>query len=204
MKPRQKEQVDLTVNSRWELETRDQSPSPHFSEAMQPSLFSAVVQVTHRPHMSMPCGKWPCKPWLYTSTVLMGCWLQVPRIENIPGPGGAMCPRLIHSETNDLIEITSRETLLLFSHSLVPSSLQPHGLQHAGLPCPSPSPGVCSHLCPLSQWCHPAISSSVAPFSSCLQSHLAPGSFPVSWLFASGGQSIGALASVSLATDESF
>ena len=138
------------------------------------------------------------------STVLVGCWCQTPRIGNLPGPGGVMCPRLIHSETNDLIEITSRETLLLFSHSVVPNSLRPHGLQHAMIPCPSPSPRVCSHSCPLSQWCHPTISSSVTPFSSCLQSHLASGSFPVSRLFASGGKSIGALASVSLATDESF
>ena len=64
------------------------------------------------------------------------------------------------------------------------------------LPCPSPSPRACSNSCPLSQWCHPTISSSVASFSSCLQSFPASGSFPVSQLFASGGQSIGASASV--------
>ena len=57
-----------------------------------------------------------------------------------------------------------------FSCSVMSDSLQPHGLQHASLPCPSPSPGVCSNLCPLSQWCHPTISSSVIPFSSWLQS----------------------------------
>ena len=67
-------------------------------------------------------------------------------------------------------------------------TLWPHGLQHARPPCPSPSPGVCSNSCPLSRWCHPTISSSVAPFSSCLQSFPASGSFPMSWLFASGGQ----------------
>ena len=76
------------------------------------------------------------------------------------------------------------------------NSLQSHRLQHARLPCPSLSPGVCSNSCPLSQWCHPTISSSVAPFSSCLQSFPASGSFPVSQLFTSGGQSIGASASV--------
>ena len=69
-------------------------------------------------------------------------------------------------------------------------SLQPHGLQHARLPCPSQSPGVCSNSCPLNQWCHPTISSSAAPFSSCPQSFPASGSFPVSQLFTSGGQSI--------------
>ena len=88
--------------------------------------------------------------------------------------------------------------LLLFSHSVVFDSLQPHGLQHARLPCPSPSPRACSNLCPLSWWCHPTISSSVIPFSSCLQSFPASGSFLMSWLFASGGQSIGASASPSV------
>ena len=75
-------------------------------------------------------------------------------------------------------------------------SLRPHGLQHARLPCPSPSPGVCSDSCPLSWWCHPTILSSVEPFSSCLQSLPASGSFLMSRLFGSGGQSIGASASV--------
>ena len=73
-----------------------------------------------------------------------------------------------------------------------------HGPQHARLPCPSLALKVCSNSCPLSQWCHPTISSSVSPFSSCLQSLQASGSFPVSWLFASGGQSIGASASASV------
>ena len=77
-------------------------------------------------------------------------------------------------------------------------SLQHHGLQHARLPCPSPSPGACSNSCPLSQWCHPTISSSVIPFSSCLQSFPVSGSFPMSWLFPSGRQSIGASASASV------
>ena len=71
-----------------------------------------------------------------------------------------------------------------------------HELQHARLPCPLLSPRVCSNSCPSSRWCHPTISSSVIPFFSCLQSFPASGSFPVNWLFASGGQSIGASASV--------
>ena len=75
-------------------------------------------------------------------------------------------------------------------------SLQPHGLQHARLPCTSPTPGACSNSCPLSWWCHPAISSSVIPLSSWLQSLPASGSFPMSKFFASGGHSIGASASV--------
>ena len=78
------------------------------------------------------------------------------------------------------------------------NSLGPHGLQHAGLPCPSLSPWVCSNSCSLSQWCHPTISSSVVLFSSHLQSFPASGSCPMSQLFASGGQSIGASASASV------
>ena len=75
-------------------------------------------------------------------------------------------------------------------------SLRPHGLHHVRPPCPSQSPKVCSNSCPLSQWCQPTISSSVVPFSFCPQSFPASGSFPVSWLFTSGGQSTGASASV--------
>ena len=74
-------------------------------------------------------------------------------------------------------------------------TLRPRGLQPASLPCPSPSPRVCSDSCPLSQWCHPTILSFVVPFSSCLQSFPASGSFPVSQLFTSGGQNIGTPAS---------
>ena len=73
-----------------------------------------------------------------------------------------------------------------------------HGLQHAKLPRPSPTPGACSNWCLLSQWCHPTISSSVVPFSSCLQSFPASGSFAISQFFTSGGQSIGASALASV------
>ena len=76
--------------------------------------------------------------------------------------------------------------------------LRPHGLQQARLPCPSPTPGASSNSCPSSRWCHPTISSSVVPFSSCLQSCPASGSFQMSQFFASGGQSIGASASASV------
>ena len=85
-----------------------------------------------------------------------------------------------------------------FSCLVVSDSLQPHGLQHASLPCPSPLPRVYSNSCPLSRWCHSTISSSVVPFSSCLQSFPASGFFQVSQFFASGGQSIGGSASASV------
>ena len=78
-----------------------------------------------------------------------------------------------------------------FSRSVVSDSLWPHELQHARPPCPSPTPGVHSDPCPSSQWCHPAISSSVIPFSSCPPSLPASESFPMSQLFAWGGQSAG-------------
>ena len=84
-----------------------------------------------------------------------------------------------------------------FSRSVVSDSLQPHELQHARPPCPSPIPRVHSNSCASSRWCHPAISSSVIPFSSYPQSFPASGSFPTSQLFASGGQSIRVSASTS-------
>ena len=77
-------------------------------------------------------------------------------------------------------------------------SLRPHGLQHNRLSCPLPSTGACSNSCPLSQWCHPTISSSIAPFYSCPQSFPASGSFHMSQLFASGGQITGVSASTSV------
>ena len=90
------------------------------------------------------------------------------------------------------------ELLLLFSHSVVSEILQLHRLQHARPPCPSPTPGVCSNSCPLSQWCHPTISSSVVPFSSWLQSFLVSESFLMSQFVTSGGQIIGVLVSASV------
>ena len=87
---------------------------------------------------------------------------------------------------------------LQFSRSVVSDSLWPQGLQHARPPCPSPTAGVYPNSCPLSRWCHPTISSPVVPFSSCRQSFPASGSFQMSQLFTSGGQSIGVSASTSV------
>ena len=91
-----------------------------------------------------------------------------------------------------------RKDSVQFSRSVVSNSLWLHGLQHARLPCPSPTPGVYSNSCPLSRWCHPTISSSVVPFSSHLRSFPASGSFPMSQFFESGGQSVGISASASV------
>ena len=94
--------------------------------------------------------------------------------------------------------ILESSLLYQFSFSVMSDSLQPHGLQHARHPCPSLTPWVSSNSYPLSWWCHPTISSSVVPFSSCLQSFPASGSFQMSQFFTSGGQSIGASASASV------
>ena len=105
---------------------------------------------------------------------------------------------------NTVIVSKSFKTLLgtsqfsQFSCSVLSNSLRPHGLQHTRLPCPSPTPRAYSNSCPLSRWCHPTISSSVIPFSSCLQTFPASGSFPMSQFFKSGGLSLGASASASV------
>ena len=117
-----------------------------------------------------------------------------------PNKGRNACPpqwkhRLL---TNGPPGNSHNRCLLLFSHEVLSNSLRLHGLQHMRLPCPSPSPGVYSNSCPLIWWWHPTISSSVALFSACPQSFPASGSSPVSWLFASTGQSIGASASASV------
>ena len=95
---------------------------------------------------------------------------------------------------------TAKETIssVQFSRSVVSNSLQPHELQHARLPCPSPTCGACWNSSPLSWWCHPTISSSVVPFSSCLQSFPTSGPFQMSQLFAWSGHSIGVSASPSV------
>ena len=104
----------------------------------------------------------------------------------------------LHRRTELHIQWFLCEVSVQFSLSVMSYSLWPHGLQHARLPCPSPTPGVYSNSCPLSLWCHPTISSSVVPFSSPLQSFPASESFQMSQLFASGDQSIGVSASTSV------
>ena len=99
---------------------------------------------------------------------------------------------------NYLTSLLHEFSSVQFSHSVVSDPLQPHGMQHTRLLYPSPTPRACSNSCPLSWWCHPTISSSVVPFSPCLQSFPASGSFPVSQFFTSGGQSIGVSTSASV------
>ena len=119
------------------------------------------------------------------------------------------CQKVIFAGPMILFKVSIRHFVhaqksLIFGHTSVQFSsvvldyFRPHGLQHARLPCPSPAPGGCLNSCPSSKWYHPTISSSVTPFSSCLQSFPVPGSFLMSQLFASGGQRIGASASGSV------
>ena len=103
-----------------------------------------------------------------------------------------------HSLTHSWDSVSACFCTVQFSHSVVSNSLQPHEPQHARPPCPSPIPGVHPKSCPLNQWCHPTISSSVVPFFSCPQSFPASGSFQLCQLFTSGGQSIGVSASTSV------
>ena len=105
--------------------------------------------------------------------------------------------RIILGEGPVVVNVTSFSSIQ-FSRSVMSDSLQPHEPQHTRPPCPSPTPRVHPNSCPLSRWCHPAISSSVIPFSSCPQSLPASESFQMSQLFASGGQSIGVSASASV------
>ena len=113
-------------------------------------------------------------------------------------PGSPSSPAAITTPEAHISPHLEATSVSQSSHSVLSDSLWPHGLQHTRLPCPSPTPGACSNLCPLSWWCHPVISSSLVPFSSCLQSFPASGSFPMSQFFALGGQSIGASASASV------
>ena len=144
-----------------------------------------------------------------TSSLVLSCMLRGP----FPSPENTLyhipCIRTPISSSASRVTPNSHHSrylknflinyiLIQFSHSVVSDSLRPHELQHARTPCPSPTAGVYPNSCPLSQWCHPTISSSVFPFSSCSQSFPASGSFQMSQFFPSGGQSIGVSASRSV------
>ena len=122
----------------------------------------------------------------------------MPNILTVPGMESINICLMINGQLNHLLFSFSMISPVQFSHTVVSSSLQPHGLQHTRLPYPSPTPGAYSNWCSLSRWCHPTISSSVVPFSSCLQSFPASGSFQMSQFFTSDGQRIGVSASASV------
>ena len=128
-----------------------------------------------------------------------GSGLPFPPPGGLPNPGiEPMSLALVGRFFNTVPQGRPSTLQVQFSHSVLSDSLQPHGLKHSRAPCLSPSPRVQPNPCPLSWWCHPTISSSVIPFSYCPQSFPAWGSFPMSQLFTSGGQSIGVSASTSV------
>ena len=120
-------------------------------------------------------------------------WSQFPHLQN-----GVNSYTYLSLSQGNRNKTKSKQMGTQFSRSVVSDFSSPRGLQHTRLPCPSPIPGVCSNSCSLSQWFHPAISSSIVPFFSCPQSFPASGSFPISPLFTSSGQSIGASTSSSI------
>ena len=158
--------------------------------------------------MDAPAPIQSCQPGSRGPWVSQFCVPQNLQQEMIMGSGDycmiiskMLCPRMESRFTSANVGMWSRtvlDLLLLLSCSVMSDSLPPNQLQHAGLPCPPLSPRVYSNSCPLSQWCHPTISSSVIPFSSCHQSCPASGSLPVSWLFLSGTQSTRVSASASV------
>ena len=119
----------------------------------------------------------------------------LPSLHGVTSPTAAAGGKNM-SEIRIIVQVSFKGSVQ-FSRSVMFDYLQPHGLQHSRPPCPSPTPRVCSNSCPLSQWCYSTISSSVVPFSSCLQSFPASGSLPMSQFFTSGGQSIRASVSIS-------
>ena len=150
----------------------------------------------------MTFGEDPLKESLATHSSILA-W-RIPWTEEPGRLWSRASKRVIHA-WSDLAPIhwwlIPSEQCMIVVHCSVAKlclTLQPHGLQQARLPCPSLSPGICSKSYPLSWWCHPTISSSLSPFSSYSQSLPASGSFPMSWLFTSGSQSIGASASTSV------
>ena len=151
--------------------------------------------------MSMAWLSWEMKTCLTGKEENIACRKNLLLCKNLVGKGFFFFLMTVFfgqsfQEYQNHLECFIIKKLVLFSYSVMSNSLQPHGLQHTRLPCSSPSPGVYQNPCPLSRWCHPTISSSVIPFSSCLQSFPALGSFLMSQLFRSGSQSIGASASV--------
>ena len=130
-----------------------------------------------------------------------GIWVQFSSVQLISRvllfvtPWTAVCQASLPSPTPG---ISVQFSPFQFRRSVMSDSLRSHGLQHARIPCPSQIPGVYSNSCPLSRWYHPAISSSVVPFSPCPQPLQTSGSFPMSQFFTGGGQSIGASASASV------
>ena len=153
-------------------------------------LFATPWTAAHQASLSITNSRSPPKPMSIESVIPSNHLISVVPFSSCP----QSCPASGSFPTSQLFTSGSVQ----FSHSVLSDSLRPHESQHARPPCPSPTPRVHSNSCPLSRWCHPAISSSVVPFSSCFQFLPASESFPMSQLFAWGGQSTGVSASTSV------
>ena len=156
------------------------------------------VRILVKRRVRMPRSNWAPAPQLLS---LSAASTEVRASKSQPATEGTEDRRVNHNaewHTHPTPLHCNQRKARQLSHSVVSDSLWPHELQRAMPPCPSPTPGVYSYLCPLSRWCHPTISSSVVPFSSHLQSFPASRSFPMNQFFASGGQSIGVSASTSV------
>ena len=154
----------------------------HGFQHIRPPYLSPTCRGYSNSHPS----SWWCHPIISSSVVLFSSCPQsfpVPRSFPVSQPFALSGQSVGASASASVLPMN----LLLFSCSFVSNSLRPHRMQHTRLPCPSLSPRACSNSWPSSHWCHPTISSSVIPFSSCLQSFPALGSFPMSQFFASGG-----------------
>ena len=166
-------------------------PPLPFLVCVQKVIDTRKYDLTHLTHSlvysSAPQFRWNQEPWQTQNN-----WAGRLAIHQIL----SFAPKA-HREMTFSSLLFGRGCSFQFTHSVVSNSLQPHELQHARPPCPSPTPGAYSNSCSLSQQCHPTTSSSVIPFS-CLQSFPASGSFPVHQFFTSGGQSIGVSASASV------
>ena len=156
---------------------------PHESQHARPPCPSPTLGV----HSNLcPLSRW-CHPTISPSVVPFSSCLQ-----SFPASGSFPRSQFFTSSKSSLGQMPPSlwaSVQFSYSRSVVSNSLRPHGLQHTRPPCPSPTLGACSDSCPSSRWCHPTISPSAVPFSSCLQSFPVSGSFPRSQFFTSGDQS---------------
>ena len=173
-------------------------PHPHTSwHAVRPASHLARSPTARLPSSHLPKSKFlPEPPSWSPGLPVSSRSASTPYLVLVPKGRSPQTSLLLHCLQDEAILL--KEASNQFSRSVMSDSSRPHELHHARLSCPSPTSGVYLNSCPSSRWCHPAISSSVVPFSSCLQSFPASGSFPVSRFFASGGQSIGVSASASV------
>ena len=183
------------MGTRFLFERNIRNPPHSLSHSLSRWWWSSVVARVWESGLLWWLGTRICLPMQETGETQVQPLVQEdPLEESMPTPSSILAWRIPWTEKPGRLQFSSVQ----FSHSVTSDSLQPHESQHSKPPCPSPTPRVYSNSCPSSRWCHPAISSSVSPFSSCPQSLPASGFFPVSQLITLDGQSIGISASASV------